>query len=1088
MLYSCDSCEKKFTITPTEKYYCSCPEKYGSLALIENKVYLFFLDFETTGLCTKEDDIIQASFRIVEHQTNRTVLNVTSFIHTTKQLIPKITELTGITKDMLIHAPTFQTFWEQQIVPVLKQLTECGDDTVHIVFVAHNGFGFDFLFLKRYIDSHKLFIPEQSYYWLWDSLFISRKLKGVFLSHKLGEIYKTLFGHYLEGLHRADNDVQAMYDIYQHDLLKPYHLRGVKPFTIKYEKVDIEHVPVIQNCVFSKQQLDIIHCDMDYNQCILAGAGCAKTTTIIGRLIYLLNNGVPPEKIMFCTFTRDASESMINRLNVWTQQTIPIISGTIDSISRRLLKEYDYELFSSCVHVGDYKHALLYLLSRVYCPKKIALTDSIKYIFFDEFQDINETYYKIIKAFYMRGTRIVAVGDDSQNIYEWNNTNTDYIINFEKHFDNSKLFYLNTNYRSTPEIIDLANASISNNVNKYPKDMFPMRPSQSIYPEVYSFHSWKNEADFVIYKIQELVTKKKIPLHEIVVMSRTNTDKGQLYYMEEQFAKNLISTQMLEGNEYSRKSLKPNHVCFSTIHKTKGLEWDVVFVVGCNDTFFPGNKRGKALEEERRLFYVAITRAKTYLYMTFTFSQTNRYVTRFISEVHPHFYHTNDYDFSRFFVSNINAEQKNNGVRQLVSINKLVTLLKDEHVQYIKNMPNNQFPRLEWDSRLVHRSFVYPKWVQDMNLYYDFGIWIDNLITRQINERKKSLQNRQCLRILNYLLLEGSEYDIYSRYKYHIKIYLRKIVRDEIEINRQNLKAICQLPHHERVIKLSHVPEKDCDKVVSLMLKIYEHSLSSGCEPTEVYVSNVCVLDDDEYDMIYESYIKYTNSSLSYEEILWDTFVVSWTSMIERGRKRLLHYEWDKPSILADTTEMFSVIKNNVIDQLFPSSGICKMNLCTDIPCEIDFYIPETKTLVDYKLFSSGGCGGDIHSPNIQHILQLLMYVCSLFEKGYEVENIMLYNPLSGIVMETKLPKGWSYTEFYNKMLWFASLFNQDSDISSVKPLSNSIEINVTEQKPIEIKDISINDIDIDYIYNNIKCEIEQIKKTSGELEIKIEW
>jgi DNA helicase-2/ATP-dependent DNA helicase PcrA len=70
-------------------------------------------------------------------------------------------------------------------------------------------------------------------------------------------------------------------------------------------------------------------------------------------------------------------------------------------------------------------------------------------------------------------------------------------------------------------------------------------------------------------------------------------------------------------------------VVITTIHKAKGLEWDSVFIINCNDEFFPG---GGEIEEERRIFYVAITRAKQRLFICFTENSKARKLTRFCCE------------------------------------------------------------------------------------------------------------------------------------------------------------------------------------------------------------------------------------------------------------------------------------------------------------------------------------------------------------------------------------------------------------------------------------------------------------------------
>ena len=76
--------------------------------------------------------------------------------------------------------------------------------------------------------------------------------------------------------------------------------------------------------------------------------------------------------------------------------------------------------------------------------------------------------------------------------------------------------------------------------------------------------------------------------------------------------------QRIDKEEISAEDLE-NKIILSTIHQAKGLEWEAVFVIGLTSGQFPNDRaiREQGLEEERRLFYVAITRAKKYLYLTY---------------------------------------------------------------------------------------------------------------------------------------------------------------------------------------------------------------------------------------------------------------------------------------------------------------------------------------------------------------------------------------------------------------------------------------------------------------------------------------
>lgn len=94
------------------------------------------------------------------------------------------------------------------------------------------------------------------------------------------------------------------------------------------------------------------------------------------------------------------------------------------------------------------------------------------YIHVDEFQDVDNLQYAIIKLLVKEDSYLCVVGDPDQTIYTWRGAQVDIIMNFEKDFPNSKTVILNQNYRSTQQILNGANALIKNNQNRIDKDLF----------------------------------------------------------------------------------------------------------------------------------------------------------------------------------------------------------------------------------------------------------------------------------------------------------------------------------------------------------------------------------------------------------------------------------------------------------------------------------------------------------------------------------------------------------------------------------------------------------------------------------------
>ncbi|MBU0878476.1 MAG: ATP-dependent helicase [Candidatus Omnitrophica bacterium] len=385
---------------------------------------------------------------------------------------------------------------------------------------------------------------------------------------------------------------------------------------------------------------------------------------------------------------------------------------------------------------------------------------NFKYILVDEYQDTNRLQFEILKALASVHKNILAVGDDAQSIYSFRAAQIDNLLNFPKIFSSTKIFKLQINYRSSPQILSFANEIIAHNVNQFPKTLEAIKKDGEL-PVVVKTNDVYQQAKFVAQRVLEL-NKEGVPLEEMAVLFRSrfqslelemellkrnipyivrggvrffeqahikdvlaylkviNNSKDELSFkraislykgigknfaykiwaklikekktteeiekklparqkqgfkefflllrslketqkpqeaiqeilkfykdycylsfdnpqerildLEElakmaanyptirRFLLDLNSVEDFKGETLISPAQKEEMLVLSTIHQAKGLEWEVVYLIGFSDYEFPHPKAlnsAKALEEERRLFYVATTRAKSYLYVTY---------------------------------------------------------------------------------------------------------------------------------------------------------------------------------------------------------------------------------------------------------------------------------------------------------------------------------------------------------------------------------------------------------------------------------------------------------------------------------------
>lgn len=176
-----------------------------------------------------------------------------------------------------------------------------------------------------------------------------------------------------------------------------------------------------------------------------------------------------------------------------------------------------------------------------------------KYIHIDEYQDTNNSQYTLMKCLIDdKNNNICVVGDIDQNIYSWRGANLKNILNFEKDFPNGKVVLLEENYRSTQNILNLANISISKNKARFPKNLFTNK-NEGEEIEIYPSFDEKKEAEFITNKIKSLIKEERVNLNGIAILYRTNF---QSRILEEAFIKANISYNLLGVKFFERKEIK----------------------------------------------------------------------------------------------------------------------------------------------------------------------------------------------------------------------------------------------------------------------------------------------------------------------------------------------------------------------------------------------------------------------------------------------------------------------------------------------------------------------------------------------------
>ena len=337
---------------------------------------------------------------------------------------------------------------------------------------------------------------------------------------------------------------------------------------------------------------------------VIAGAGSGKTRTLTYRVAYLIEQGIPPERILLLTFTNKAAGEMMRRVSdLLGHELRALWGGTFHSIGARILRlhaetlgyQKDFtildrddakdlikacmadakidkkdkhfpkpdvlnEIFSLAANThktveelmdGQFNYfsqfaaeiadqqkryharkratngmdfddllALWLKLLQEHADIREHYQRRFQFILVDEYQDTNKLQGGLIDLLAARHHNVTVVGDDAQSIYAWRGANFANILDFPKRYPGAKVFKIETNYRSTPEILNVANAAIAANVNQFAKELAPARKS-GVKPALVQCHNAGQQAAFIAQRALEL-REEGTSLNNIAVLYRSH--------------------------------------------------------------------------------------------------------------------------------------------------------------------------------------------------------------------------------------------------------------------------------------------------------------------------------------------------------------------------------------------------------------------------------------------------------------------------------------------------------------------------------------------------------------------------------------
>ena len=229
-----------------------------------------------------------------------------------------------------------------------------------------------------------------------------------------------------------------------------------------------------------------------------------------------------------------------------------------------------------------------------------------KDLFVDECQDVNPLQFALLQAWLGSSSSLTVVGDPCQAIYSWNGADARFLNDFEKYFPNSQTVILKDNFRSSPEILALSSSILPMMEHLDSKKQSGRLPTIRAELDEYE------EARSVARLVKELAVGD-IDLGDQAVLVRTH---AQIPPIIEVFKEREI--KFMVASDAESGAGRDDGVQILTLHAAKGLEWKIVHLCGVEEGFHPISHADTelALEEERRLFFVGLTRAEEQLHIS----------------------------------------------------------------------------------------------------------------------------------------------------------------------------------------------------------------------------------------------------------------------------------------------------------------------------------------------------------------------------------------------------------------------------------------------------------------------------------------
>lgn len=313
----------------------------------------------------------------------------------------------------------------------------------------------------------------------------------------------------------------------------------------------------------------------------------------------------------------------------------PLLSKQIKVISDIYLA-YQEKLRE--LNLIDFEDMINYAYKIMPKVKEKNLEVDYKYVIIDEYQDVSMQRFNLTKKIQeLFNAKIIAVGDDYQSIFGFSGSRIDLMTEFKKYLEDAKQIPITNVYRNSQELIDIATSFIDKNSMQIKKKLSSIKHLDNpieiyVYDDSIYLETNINKSNLLVNILDKIYNNN--PKNKVLLLERYNSDIDTVLNTSELIKKN--KENIINKNHLNMQ------IDYLTIHKSKGLEYDDCILINAIDDKYgfpskiedekiisilkPKIKENITYPEERRLFYVAITRTKNKLYILVPKSKVSSFV------------------------------------------------------------------------------------------------------------------------------------------------------------------------------------------------------------------------------------------------------------------------------------------------------------------------------------------------------------------------------------------------------------------------------------------------------------------------------